>query len=308
MQRAKQIFKITFFDLVRQPNGSINIKILLYISIALLLWSSAFAGIRAALRSYSPGHLVLLRFLIASGILLFYALITKMKLPQRKDVPGIVLIGFLGVTVYHTALTYGEQTVTSGAASMLIATSPIFTAVFAGFFLNEKVEWIGWIGIGISFIGAVLVAWGEGDGVKMEPGAFLILISAFTTSIYFIFQKKYLVRYTPIQMATFTIWAGTFFMLIFLPNLIESINNASSQDTLAIVYLGIFPAAIAYIVWMYVLHSIPASNAASFLYLSPIIASLVAWFWLGEIPVSLSIIGGILSLLGVILVNKGDRI
>ena len=109
-------------------------------------------------------------------------------------------------------------------------------------------------------------------------------------------------------MATFTIWAGTFFMFIFFPNLFETIKNADFKNTLAVIYLGVFPAAIAYIVWMYVLQSIPASHAASFLYLSPVIAALVAWFWLGEIPVFLSIIGGVLALIGVILVNKGDKI
>src|SRR6056297_1335650 len=144
--------RMKLVDFFQKNNGSLDVKILIYISIAILLWSSAFAGIRAALRSFSPGHLVLFRFLIASSVLFFYALVTKMKLPQKEDMPGIVLIGFIGVTVYHTALTYGEQTVTSGAASLLIATSPIFTAIFARFLLNEKVRWVGWIGISISFL------------------------------------------------------------------------------------------------------------------------------------------------------------
>ena len=280
----------------------------LAIGITLVFWASAFAGIRAALRSYSPGHLVLSRFLVASMVMFCYALAVKMKLPEKRDVPGIMLLGFLGVTVYHTTLTFGEQTVTAGAASLLIATSPIFTAVFAALLLGERLKWLGWVGIGISFLGAILVALGESDHLQLEPGAFLVLLAAFSTSLYFVYQKKYLVRYSAIQMATFTIWAGTFFMLVFSLNLFSTIKQASFQDTLAVIYLGVFPAAIAYISWMVVLSSISASRAASFLYLSPVLALLIAWLWLKEIPVILSLSGGLLSLAGVLLVNTRGRI
>ena len=291
----------------QQVKGGFDFYTIAGIIITLFLWASAFAGIRSALQSYSPGHLVLLRFLIASLVLFFYSVIRRMPLPQKKDIPGIMALGFLGVTIYHTGLTFGEQSVTAGSASLLIATSPIFTAIFARYFLGEKLKWIGWIGIGMSFLGTGLVAMGEGGGISINPGSLLILLAAFSTSLYFIFQKKYLQRYSAIQMATFTIWSGTIFMLIFSPNLTQAIMNANRVDTLAVIYLGIFPAAIAYMSWMYVLSRIPASQAASFLYLSPVLALLIAWVWLKEIPVFLAILGGIFLLIGVILVNTWGR-
>ena len=73
------------------------------------------------------------------------------------------------------------------------------------------------------------------------------------------------------------------------------------------VYLGIFPAAIAYVLWNYALSRMPASLLSSFLYLSPVIASFIAWLWLGEIPALLTILGGAVAILGVVLVQtKGS--
>jgi len=85
-----------------------------------------------------------------------------MPLPKKKDLPAIFFLGFIGITVYHLALTFGELKVTAGSASMLIASAPIFTAILAIFILKEKVKIWGWIGIIISFLGVSLVAIGEG--------------------------------------------------------------------------------------------------------------------------------------------------
>ena len=64
----------------------IDFRVALAITVTLILWSSAFAGIKVGLKGYSPGHLVLLRFLTASLVLLIYAVLTRMPLPEKKDV------------------------------------------------------------------------------------------------------------------------------------------------------------------------------------------------------------------------------
>src|SRR5680860_170710 len=114
-----------------QDKVSIDFRIIMAIGITLIFWASAFAGIRAGLKAYSPGNLVLFRFLTASLVLLVYAIVTRMPLPERKDLPAIFFLGFLGITVYHLALTFGELKVTAGSASLLIASAPIFTAILA---------------------------------------------------------------------------------------------------------------------------------------------------------------------------------
>ena len=292
---------------IKPEKISINFQIIMAITFTLIFWASSFAGIRVGLKAYSPENLVLFRFLTASLVLLVYAVITRMPLPKRKDLPALFFMGFIGITVYHLALTFGELKVTAGSASLLIASSPIFTAVLAMSILKEKINTRGWIGILISFFGVSVIVRGEGEGIRFEPAAFLILLAAISTSFYFVLQKPYLKKYSPLKFATYTIWTGTFFQLFFSRGLFQNIKNAPVEATLSIIYLGIFPAALAYVTWAYVLSRIPASLAASYLYLSPVLAILIAWVWLGEIPFFLSLVGGSIALAGVIIVNVWGR-
>jgi len=75
----------------------------------------------------------------------------------------------------------------------------------------------------------------------------------------------------------------------------------------AIAYLGIFPAAIAYMSWTYVLSRISTAKAANYLYLVPFLAIAIAWIWLKELPSLLSVIGGIVTLTGVFIVNSSQK-
>lgn len=273
------------------------------ICVVLIIWASAFAGIRAGLESYSPGVLALLRFLVASSLLAVYALAVRMPLPALRDVPMILLTGFLGFTVYHVGLSYGEVTVESGSASLLIASAPVFTALLAVRFLGERMGVAGWVGTLASFGGVALISFGEGQGFSMDPGVLPILLAAASESVFFVVQRPYLDRYGSLHFTAYCIWAGTLFMVVWAPGLWEEVAEASFESTASIVYLGIFPTVIAYAALAYVFSRLPASRAASFLYAIPVLAFVIAWVWLGETPTWLSVVGGTIALSGVVIVN-----
>jgi drug/metabolite transporter (DMT)-like permease len=282
----------------------IDSRIIIAIGITILLWASSFAAVRASLQAFTPGHIALFRFLIASVLLAVFTLITRIKLPKLKDIPVIFLLGFLGIAAFHTAQNYGQVTVTAGSAAMIVSSVPIFTAMLATIFLGEKLKLWGWLGIFISFLGVFLIALGEREGVKFDPGVFILLLAAIAAATYFVLQKPYLIRYSALQLVTYMIWAGTLFLLVFTPGLIEEVTSAPIEATVATIYLGIFPSAVAYVTWSYALSRAPASIVVSFLYLQPVFAVIIAFIWLNEIPVLISIIGGVVTILGVFVVNK----
>ena len=143
-----------------------DVRVVVALAATTVFWASAFAGIRVGLEDYGPGEVALSRFLVASAVLAGYGAVTRMRLPERRDLPAVFLAGFLAFTVYHVALNYGEVTVSAGAASILINTVPIFTALLATVFLGERLRVMGWVGMGVSFVGAALISFGESDFVS----------------------------------------------------------------------------------------------------------------------------------------------
>lgn len=277
------------------------------VATTVVLWASAFVAIRAALPGYSPAHLALLRFLVASAVLAMHALITHLRMPAVRDLPRIVVVGLVGVTGYNLALNSGEQSVTAGVASLLVNTGPIWTALIAMVLLGERLRAWGWVGIAVSFAGAVTIVVGERGGLDGQAplgmGALLILVAAVLLSLYSVLQKPLLAHYRPVEVVTYAIWAGTLALLPFGIGLPQAVASAPIAATAAVVFLGIGPAALAYVAWAVALTRLPAGRAASFLYLVPAVAIGVAWLWLGEVPDRVALAGGALAIGGVMIVG-----
>jgi len=290
-----------------EPAGRGILAVVAAATVTIVFWGSAFAGIRAGLHSYSPTHLALLRFLAASAVMAVYALATRMRLPARRDLPAIGLLGLLGFAFYNIALNIGEQTIAAGPASLLIQTVPIWTALAAVLFLGDRLRPFGWVGIAISFTGGLLIALGKGGRFDLGWGAALVVLAAISASAYNIIQKRMLDRYRPVEITTYAVWAGTILLLPFAGGLVGQVRAAPLADTLAVVYLGVFPAAVGYVTWAFVLSKFPAARAASFLYGVPVMAFLIGWVWLGEAPTIVDAVGGSLALGGVAVVNIFGR-
>ncbi len=132
-------------------------------------------------------------------------------------------------------------------------------------------------------------------------------VATLSISIYSVMQKPLLRRYSAIEFTTYAILAGTFFLFFFAPKALFSISTASFGANLAVIYMGLFPEAIAYIAWCYVLSQIPASQAGSYLSLIPLVALVISWLWLGEIPTIMALGGGVVIFFGVLLVNQRSQ-
>jgi drug/metabolite transporter (DMT)-like permease len=119
--------------------------------------------------------------------------------------------------------------------------------------------------------------------------------------------RSYLAKYGALSFTTYAIWAGTLLTLPYFGGLFSQTLTAPTGTTLVLVYLGLFPTALGYVTYAYAMSRMDASAAVSFLYLIPVLAYLIGWAWLGETPTALSVIGGAVTLAGVVIVNRQGR-
>jgi len=284
-------------------------RVVFALCFTLLSWASAFTAIRLSLQFFSPGALTLYRVTVASITLLSVAAaLGELRWPLKKDLPRIMVCGALGATLYHALLNYGQVTVEAGPASFLINTAPLFTAVLARFFLNEKLRPLGWVGLGVSFAGVALIVTGRGKTLSFDPHALLVLAAAVSYSIFIVMQKRFLETYHVLTFSAFVLTAGVPWGLIFVPDLVADFSKAPLERHLLVIYLGAVPAGLGYLCWTYVQAKLTASRAVSFLYLTPVIASLIAWLWIGEKTTPMTLVGGAIVLAGVIIVNRFGRV
>jgi len=285
-----------------------KLSLIFIIIFLLFVWASAYTAIQVGLQSFSPESLALVRFFIASIILFVYVLFNKISPPDIKDVPLLLLCGFMGISLYHVMLNWGQKFITAGSASMILDSYPIFVAILSSFILKESINFVKWLGIIVSFFGIILIGVGEGAGVVISPGVLFVLIAAVSLSLFDVIQKKLLKKYKPLELTSYFIWIGTFFLIFSSGSVIEDFKTASVLSISSVIYLGVVPGAISYLVWSKLLSKYSITNISTVFYIVPIFAILIAFVCLKEIPSIISIIGGMIALAGVIVVNFASKI
>ena len=270
-----------------------------------LVWSSAFAALAFGLRAFSPAELALLRFCIASLCFAVPVALGLIELPPRRDWPAVALLGLVGMTLYQLSLGYAMTRVPAGGAAVIVALAPGVTSALAALRLGESLTVRMGLGLAIALTGAILVTLGTGHGVRFEPLALLVLVSVLSTSVYFVWQKPLLARTTPLGFTAASVFAGTLGLLPFGLHLPQKLALASAGQIASAVYLGVFPTVLGYVAWNWALSRTPASTVSSLLYLQPLLAGLIAWWWLGQTLGALAIVGGTLAIGGVVLTIRG---
>ena len=269
------------------------------------LWASAFPGVRYVLQYYSAQSVMLLRFIVASIVLLVMLRIKKSRPPCKKDIPMFAFAGFMGIFLYMLLFNMGIATVPSGISSFLISSAPVYTTLLSVLILKEKANKFCWLGIFVSLLGLGIITISQVRDVVINTGFLLLVGASISTSLFFILQRSLMKKYTPLEATAYPIFFGTLFMLIFLPGTINDMPGVPVAANLLMVYLGVFPAAISYLSWGYALSKAKSTaNVIMFLYLVPFVATLLAFVWLGETFSPFAFLGGIVIIGGMVISNR----
>lgn len=282
-------------------------------AVTILLWGSAFPAIRYAVRSFSPAHLTLLRFLFGCAAMTMIAVVGRVPIPPVRLLPRVALIGVMGSVGYHLALNFGLQTVSAAAGSLIVNLSPVLTAILARTYLRERMGMRGWSGLALAVAGGAVIASGElaaqKMGVRMAPtGIVLLFFCAGCWSVVTVIQKPMMRSLSPSQVGVWSVLIGTVPLLALSGGLPAAVASAPREALAAVAYLGIGPIGVAYLTWNYCLHRLPASKLSAATYVLPAVAMLVAWVWPGETPKATTVVGGGIALLGVVLVTTDRQI
>ncbi|MFC3350969.1 DMT family transporter [Streptomyces echinoruber] len=277
-------------------------------AVTVVLWASAFVSIRSAGEAYSPGALALGRLLAGALVLGTVCLVRREGWPPRAAWPGIVISGVLWFGLYGVALNWGEQQVDAGTAALVVNIGPLLIALLGARLLGDPMPPRLLAGMAVSFAGAVTVGLSmSGEGGSSVLGVVLCLLAAVTYAGGVVAQKPALGRASALQVTTYGCLVGVAGCLPFAGELVHEAARAPVSATLNMVYLGVFPLALAFTTWAYALARTTASRMGATTYAVPALVVLMSWLALGEVPGLLTLAGGALCLAGVAVSRSRPR-
>jgi drug/metabolite transporter (DMT)-like permease len=287
-------------DQTTQAPAAIDRRALVAAGVTMVLWASAFVGIRGAAPHFAPGALALGRLLAGSVALGAIWLVRREGLPPRAAWPGIIGSGVLWFGLYMVTLNWGEQHLDAGTAAMVVGVGPIVIALLGGWLLHEGFPKRLAAGMAVAFAGAVVVGVSESHGGRASViGVLLCVVSAVSYAGGVVWQKPALKHASALQATTFGCFVATVACLPFAGQLAHDVAKAPASATLDVLYLGLFPTALAFTTWAYALARTTAGRMGATTYVVPALAVVMSWLFLGEVPRWLTFLGGLLCLAGV---------
>ncbi|GHH88231.1 membrane protein [Streptomyces sulfonofaciens] len=268
--------------------------------VTVLLWASAFVGIRAAGRALSPGALTLGRLFVGAVVLGVFVVARRAAMPPRADIPRLLVCGILWFGVYNLALNASEQRIDAGTASLIVSLGPILIALLAAVLLREGLPKPLVVGGAIAFAGAILIGLATtGHSSSAGVGSLLGLVATVTYAGGVVSQKPLLANTSALVVTWLACIVGLVICLPFAPQLIDQLADADASAIAWTVYLGALPTALAFTTWAYALARSTAGRMGAMTYLVAPFAVLMGWLFLGETPPWLALGGGLLCLGGV---------
>lgn len=277
----------------------------LYAVITIIGWALAFVLTRYSLAFIQDTSLGFFRNVIASLVLLFAIWWMRLKSFEKKDIFKFICSGASGFFLFMLTFNKGAQSVSAATSSVILATVPIFTALLASVFYQEKLRWFQWLSIGVQFLGMIVLTQDQG-GISASQGVIWLLFAALCLSVYNILQKQLTKKYTSLQVSIYSILLGTIPFLFYTPTVLKDLPNFTPFVWIAVITMGVLSSAIAYVSWAKAFSLAEnTSQVSNYMFVTPLLATVFGIFLIKEIPDKNFIYGASIIFFGLILFNKG---
>ena len=277
-----------------------------------VIWAVNFSVAKVALQELSPLAFNALRFPLAAALL--YTIMRSrgaIPLPTRAELPRVLALGLLGNLLYQMFFIFGLDRTRAGNASLLLATTPIITALLSAGLGHERVKPRVWAGVIATFGGILLVVLGgrgaAETGQSTLVGDLIMFGASIAWAFYTVGSRPLVDRYGALPITAWTLWIGAAGIVI--AGLNATVHTAWSTVSpltwAAVVYAGVLSIGVAYIIWYYGVEKLGNTRTSAYSNLTPVIALAVAWLWLGEVPTAAQVAGMVVILSGVSVAQTG---
>lgn len=265
------------------------------------LWGTGFYFGRLALNEMSVEWMVLYRFLFASlGMvpIMLYFRAGWVRL-TRTEVRLLLIASSLGVPVQFLLQFHGLARTTVSHASLMVGAMPVMLAAAAALFASEKLDWLGWVALCGSTVGAALVTMGgartaSGAEVPTISGDLMVIASLFIALVWILLSKKLMETHSAPVVTAYTILSGTAMLAVWVmgPWILSPVTHrhatpppfahVSPTAWIALAISGLLCTATTTLLWNWGIHHVPASRAGVFLNIEPAMGSFLGVELLGE--------------------------
>ncbi len=281
------------------PASAGRMPVLIALGLLYVVWGSTYLAMRFALEGFPPLQMAGIRFVIAGTLMLGFLLARGERLPSLRQWGASAITGTLLLGLGNGCVAVAEQWVASSLAAVMVASMPLFTAIFAGFWgswprLRE------WAGIGLGTFGVVLLNL-EGDLRASPIGAALLLLAPLSWALGSVWGRYLPLPKGALASATQMLCGGV--LLLFASGLVGDPFPPSPglQPVLAVGYLILFGSIVSFSAYMFLLRTVTPALATSYAYVNPAIAVLLG-VWLGGEQVGMHGIFGMVAIIAAVAV------
>jgi len=278
-----------------------------YALATVILWSSAYVFTKVALEHFTAASLGFLRCVVAAAVLAVVLAVKKAPRPKAADLPWFLLSGAAGFALYLLVFNRASAWLNPTTGCLVISTAPLITAILARAFFGEGLTALGWGAMVSAFGGVALLMLGKGE-VTFTLGVLWMLLASLLISLYNIIQRKLSAGRDTLTVTAYSFFAGAILLAWGAPVALEECRSASTGYLAVAVYLGVFPSALAYLLWAKALALAPrTSSVTNHMYLTPLLSLILEYLILAGTPGLGTFMGGAVILASLVLFNLKGR-